>query len=74
MATHFAMQLHKKKYSMHAAETLYRAAVAHQAYEQLSGSREVNEVIYEWEVTGNTICASYELYQEALTKCVDMRM
>lgn len=71
MATNFTMQLHKKKYSMHAAETLYRAAVAHQAYGQLTGSREVNEVTFDWKVAGNSICASYELYQEAFTKCVD---
>lgn len=65
------MNLHKKKISMYAAETLYRAAVAYQAYGQSSGSRQVNEVLFEWQVTGNSICTSYELYQEAFTKCVD---
>lgn len=69
--THITMHLHKKKYSMHAAETLYRAAVLSRAYEQSSGSRVVEGITYDWQVMGSEICTNYTLYEEELRKCVD---
>lgn len=55
---------------MHAAETLYRAAIASRAYEQSSGSRVVDGITYEWQVVEHTICTNYKLYEEEFEKCV----
>lgn len=56
---------------MYAAETIYQAAIAHQAYRQVTGSREIHGMVYEWQVEGNTICTSYTLYEKELIKCVE---
>lgn len=59
---------------MYAAETLYRAAIANRAYELSSGSREVNGVRYDWEVSGSSICVNYELHERKFEKCVDTNL
>lgn len=63
--------MHKKKISMHAAETAYQGAIAYQAYRQVEGTRTVGEINYDWRVTGNAICVSYQLDNEVLTKCIE---
>ncbi|MDS9471078.1 hypothetical protein E2C16_06150 [Sporosarcina pasteurii] len=63
--------MQKKKLSMHAAETAYQGAIAYQAYRQVEGSRTVDEINYNWQVTSNAICVSYRLDHEVLTKCIE---
>ncbi len=71
VATHITLHMQKKKFAMHAAETLYYGTIAYYSYEQQSGNRQIDHVQYNWSINGNAICVTYEVHQEEFSKCLD---
>lgn len=74
VASQITIHLHKKKFSVYAAETIYRAAIMNRAYGQTSGSRNVEGVHYDWEIDQGSICVNYELYEKEVFKCVNLNL
>lgn len=65
------MNLHQKKLSMHAAETLYQGTVYFHLYKQRTGTRTVEETDYRWSVKDDEICVVYSIRQKEFVKCIE---
>lgn len=68
-ATKMTTKLHHKKLAMYAAETAYHAAIAYNAYGEISGKRSVEQIDYTWDTGLSSICVAYQPEAEVLTKC-----
>lgn len=55
---------------MHAVETVYHAALAHQYYELTAGSREIDGHQFTWVTYPNKICVSYLNNAKEIDKCI----
>ena len=63
--------LYDKKLAMHAAETLYHGAILYNSYGINEGVLRIDGDSYEWVVKTQSICVSYKLDGEVMTKCID---
>ena len=70
VASAMAAQLHMKKAGVSAAETAFQGAVIFSAYGLTQGIRQVEEVAYQWEVKGQSICVYYRVAGMDCEKCV----
>lgn len=70
-ATKMTSKLNDKKLAMHAAETAFHGTIAHHAYGELNGIRQVEGMDYEWRVESDSICVSYSISSRGVTKCLE---
>lgn len=70
-ATKMTSKLNDKKLAMHAAETAFHGTIAHYAYGELNGIRQVEGMDYEWRVESDSICVSYSISSRGVTKCLE---
>lgn len=71
IATHITMNLQKKKYAMHAAETLYHGAIAYRAHGLSMGDHQIDKMNYHWTADEREVCVSYTIGEKGYSKCID---
>lgn len=65
------MNLQKKKYAMHASETLYYGAIAYRAHGQSVGEQSIDGIDYAWTANESEVCAHYTVGEKGYSKCID---
>ncbi|MCG7336367.1 hypothetical protein MHZ95_13950 [Sporosarcina sp. ACRSM] len=70
LATAMTIRLHLNKLEMYAAETALQGAISFHAYGLIEGSRQFEEVDYQWVIEGQAVCVSYLVNEEKKMKCV----
>ena len=55
---------------MHAAETMYHGAILYKSSGKTKGNREVEGVQFDWVITDQLICVSYQPENEMIEKCL----
>ncbi|MFJ7933740.1 hypothetical protein [Sporosarcina sp. NPDC096371] len=70
-ATVITSKLQMKKMQMYATETALQGAIYFQAYGLTEGTRQVDEVAYNWTVEGHSVCVQYRVVDEDIKKCVN---
>lgn len=71
IATQISFNLHKKKLSMHAAETLYQGAILYSFYGQHNGQRTVEGTAFHWSIKDAGICVNYTSREKEFVKCIE---
>ncbi len=63
--------LEKAKVQLHAAEVAYNAAKIILFEGSTSGSSLIEDIIYQWDYDGHTLCVKYEFYHEEEKTCIN---
>ena len=70
LATKMTSTLHYKKISMYAVETMYHGAILYKSNGKAKGKREIEGVHFDWIITDQLICVSYQPENEVIEKCL----
>ncbi|MDW0117338.1 hypothetical protein QTL97_10365 [Sporosarcina thermotolerans] len=69
--SHMSARLEMKRLEMHAAETVYHAAILHKSYGLSEGVNRIEEVTYIWTVNADSICVMYKSIETEVIKCIN---
>ncbi|MFS0575200.1 hypothetical protein AB1K83_06185 [Sporosarcina sp. 179-K 3D1 HS] len=66
---HMSFKLYEKKKTMHAMEVALKGAILYQAYGGMAGTIHIEDVSYDWKVSEEVVCVSYDHAGKVEMKC-----